>query len=66
MPEHTEQSVLIRRSRNTGEHTYYRCYTPRPVPLAELVRTAGMRWRIEALFQDAKGLVGLDHYQVRQ
>ena len=30
-----------------------------------MVRVAGMRWAIEASFEDAKGAVGLDHYEVR-
>ena len=35
------------------------------MPLATLVRVAGMRWAVEEGFQAAKGQVGLDHYQVR-
>ena len=35
------------------------------MPLAALVRVAGMRWSVEEQFQAAKGQVGLDHYQVR-
>ena len=31
-----------------------------------MVRVAGMRWAIEASFEDAKGAVGLDHYEVRK
>jgi len=30
------------------------------------VRVAGMRWAIEESFEDAKGVVGLDHYEVRK
>ena len=33
--------------------------------LGELVRVAGARWTIESLFEQAKGEVGLDHYEVR-
>jgi SRSO17 transposase len=57
--------LLIRRHPTTGELAYYLCWTPRPVPLAALVRVAGIRWSIEELFQAAKTHVGLDHYQVR-
>jgi len=39
--------LMIRRNRKTGELAYYRCYTPRPTPLAVLVRVAGRRWRVE-------------------
>jgi hypothetical protein len=56
----------IRRHQRTGELAFYRCYTPRPVPLAILVRVAGERWRIEECFQTGKSLVGLDQHQVRR
>ena len=36
------------------------------MPLAELVRVAGTRWIIEDAFKEAKGEVGLDHYEVRR
>ena len=39
---------------------------PRPVPLAVLVRVAGIRWTVEERFQTGKGLVGLDQHQVRR
>ena len=35
------------------------------VPLRELVRRAGMRHRVEEVFSEAKGEVGLDHFEVR-
>jgi SRSO17 transposase len=60
-----EHHLLIRRTRSSGELAYLRCWTPRPTSLAELVRVAGQRWRIEETFQTAKGLVGLDEHQVR-
>ncbi|MGC4934404.1 IS701 family transposase, partial [Gordonia sp. DT30] len=58
-------SILIRRNDTTGELAYYRCYSPRPVCLAELVRVAGRRWTVEESFQTSKGLTGLDQHQVR-
>jgi SRSO17 transposase len=58
--------LLVRRSRKTGELAFYRCWMPRPVPLAVLVHVAGQRWRIEERFQTGKGLVGLDAHQVRR
>src|SRR5215471_19130629 len=57
--------LLIRRSRSTGDLAYYRCYAPRHVPLAALVKVAGCRWSIEENFQASKGLTGLDEHQVR-
>ncbi len=57
---------MIRRNRKTGELAYYRCSTPRPTPLAVLVRVAGRRWTVEERFQTGKGLCGLDQHQVRR
>jgi SRSO17 transposase len=57
--------LLVRRNPATGELAYYRCYSPQPVPLRELVRVAGRRWSIEESFQAGKGLAGLDEHQVR-
>ena len=57
--------LLARRNRRTGELAFYRCFSPRPVPLAALVRVAGRRWTIEESFQTAKGQTGLDEHQVR-
>jgi SRSO17 transposase len=61
-----EHRLLIRRTRSSGELAYLRCWTPRTTTMAELVRVAGQRWRIEESFQSAKGLVGLDQHQVRR
>jgi SRSO17 transposase len=57
--------LLIRRNRRTGVLAFYRCYSPRPVPLSTLVKVAGRRWTIEESFQAGKGLCGLDQHQVR-
>jgi SRSO17 transposase len=58
--------LLVRRHRDTGELAFYRCYSPQPVPLRELVRVAGRRWTVEESFQAGKGLAGLDEHQVRR
>jgi SRSO17 transposase len=58
--------LLIRRNRHTGELAFYRCYSPRHVPLPVLVKTAGTRWTTEENFQAGKGLTGLDEHQVRR
>jgi SRSO17 transposase len=59
-------SLLIRRNNTTGELAFYRCWTPGPAALAQLVRVAGVRWIVEESFQAAKGQVGLDQHQVRR
>ncbi|TJZ94574.1 IS701 family transposase [Actinacidiphila oryziradicis] len=65
-PRPGSRQLLIRRSRSTGELAYYRCYSPEPVPLTELVRVAGSRWRVEEFFQSGNGLAALDEHQVRR
>ena len=58
--------LLVRRSRSDGELAYYACYGPATTPLIGLVRVAGTRWAVEEGFEQAKGEVGLDHYEVRK
>jgi SRSO17 transposase len=58
--------LLVRRNQRTGELAFYRCWTPRPTPLAVLVKVAGRRWTVEERLQTGKGLCGLDQHQVRR
>lgn len=58
--------LLVRRNRRTGELAFYRCFSPRLVPLSALVHVAGRRWTVEETFQASKGLTGLDEHQVRR
>src|SRR5262249_17745131 len=49
-------ALLIRRHRYTGTLSYYRCWTPGPVPLSPLIAVAVLRWRVGMVFtQLAKG-----------
>ena len=57
-------SVLLRRHRYTGQLSYYRCWTPGPVPLSKLIAIASARWRIEEDHQLSKQVAGLDAGQV--
>jgi SRSO17 transposase len=52
--------LLARRHRYTGTLSYYRCWTPGPVPLSRLIAIAVIRWRIEEDHQLAKQSTGLD------
>ena len=59
--------LLARRSiAKPGELAYYVCFGPAGTALEELVRVAGTRWAIEECFEEAKGQVGLDQYEVRR
>jgi len=44
---------------------YYFSNAPVHTPLSEFVRMSGMRWPIETIFEEAKGEVGFDHYEMR-
>jgi SRSO17 transposase len=58
--------LLIRRNRSTGELAFYRCWSPEPVALHQLVAVAGRRWSIEESFQATKTGLGLDQHQHRR
>ena len=59
-------ALLVRRSiAEPGGTTLYLTHAPEGATLSELVRVAGARWTIESLFEQAKGEVGLDQYEVR-
>jgi SRSO17 transposase len=64
--------VLVRRpvrdpaaSADPPELKIYLSNAPADTPLAELVRVSGMRWPIESCFEESKGELGLDHYELR-
>jgi SRSO17 transposase len=72
LPDETEATserarwVLIRRSlADRSERAYYRVYAPATTTLAQVVRVTGSRWKIEEGYEQAKGEVGLDQYEVR-
>jgi len=56
--------LLVRRHRYTGTCSFYRCWTPGPVPLPKLIAVATARWQIEEDHQLSKQVTGLDAGQV--
>jgi SRSO17 transposase len=61
-----ERWLLIRRHLTEKDnYAYYIAYAPKETSLESLVQVAGTRWTVEKCFQEAKGEVGLDHYEVR-
>ena len=59
--------LLVRRSvAQPEELAYYVCYGLGEATLEELVKVSGIRWSIEECFEEAKGVVGLDQYEVRK
>jgi DDE superfamily endonuclease len=58
--------LLIRRSpEDPSDLAFSLAYGPAATTVPELVRVAKVRWAIEEGFAQAKGEVGLDHYEVR-
>ncbi|MBI3503721.1 MAG: IS701 family transposase [Proteobacteria bacterium] len=62
----TEEWLLIEWPRGDAEPTKYWLSTlPTTTPLADLVRLAKLRWRIERDYQELKDELGLDHFEGR-
>ena len=58
--------LIIRRNLDgPTEIKFYFSNAPDDTPLIEFVRISGMRWPIETIFEEAKGEVGFDHYEMR-
>jgi SRSO17 transposase len=65
---HNERArwVLIRRNLTSpSKRAYYRAAGPAQTTLVTLVTVTGSRWKIEEGYEQAKGEVGLDQYEVR-
>jgi SRSO17 transposase len=61
------QWLLVRRSTDDPEDlSFYQAYGPEETTLEELVGVCQDRWAIEQCFAEAKGEVGMDHYEVRR
>jgi SRSO17 transposase len=58
--------LLVRRSvSDPTELTAYVVFAPEATALETVVQVAGSRWTVERCFEEAKGEVGLDQYEVR-
>jgi SRSO17 transposase len=65
-PHERARFLLIRRSlADAGKRAYYRVAGPAQTTLPQVVQVAGSRWKIEEGYEQAKGEVGLDQYEVR-
>jgi SRSO17 transposase len=59
--------LLVRRgSDDTEDIAFYQAYGPEDTSVEELVRICQERWAIESAFEEAKGEIGMDHYEVRK
>src|SRR5260370_41053064 len=61
--------LLVRRNRDEGpkpaEMAYVLVFAPTGTSLEEMVEAFGARWTVEQCFEEGKGEVGLDEYEVR-
>ena len=61
--------LVVRRSLVEGEKpadlAYVLVFAPCGTTLAEMAVAIGTRWTVEQCFEEGKGEVGLDHYEVR-
>jgi len=58
--------LIIRRNLDDpSEIKYFFSNAPLSTPLEEFVRVSGMRWPIETIFEESKGEIGMDHYEMR-
>ena len=59
--------LLVRRSTDDPEDLgFYQAYGPEGTQIEELVSVCQERWAVAECFAEAKGEVGLDHYEVRR
>ena len=57
--------LIVARNILDGEIKYFLCGAPRDTPPEVILHVAFSRWRIERIFEDAKGQIGMDHFEVR-
>lgn len=58
--------LVLRRSLDgSAELKTFLSNAPADTPLTDLVRVSGLRWPIETAFEEGKGGLGMDHYEVR-
>jgi SRSO17 transposase len=64
-----QRYLVVRRSLVSGEKpaelAYVLVFAPSGTTLAEMAEAIGTRWTVEQCFEEGKGEVGLDHYEVR-
>jgi SRSO17 transposase len=61
--------LVVRRSLTQGakpaDLAYFLVFAPTATTIGEMVSAIGSRWTVEQCFEEAKGEVGLDEYEVR-
>lgn len=58
--------LILRRSLGGAQEVkYFLSHAPASCPPAALVRVSGLRWPVETALEEAKGELGMDHYETR-
>jgi SRSO17 transposase len=65
LPTHRLWLILRRGLDQGAKLKVYLSNAPADTPVEEFVRLSGMRWPIERAIKEAKGELGMDHYEVR-
>jgi len=60
-----EETFVVIETLDGRDRWYCMAHAAPGTPLSEFVRRAGLRHRIEETFEEAKGEVGLDHFETR-
>ena len=66
LPDRTVWLVIKRTLGAEPRYAYAISNAPRSTPLSTFVWLSGRRWAIEQCFEECKGEVGMDHYEVRK
>jgi SRSO17 transposase len=66
LPEKTVWLVIKRTLGDDPKYSYYISNAPVSTHLKTFVWLSGIRWAIEQCFEEAKGELGMDHYEVRK
>jgi SRSO17 transposase len=66
LPTRPHHLIVARSVLNKAEIKFFISNAPEHTPVEDLLFVAFSRWRIERLFEDAKGELGMDHFEVRK
>ncbi len=66
LPSRAYQLIIVRPVLHPHQVKFFLTNAPESVPLEVLLLVAYSRWRIERLFEDSKGELGMDHFEVRK
>jgi SRSO17 transposase len=58
--------LVARNAANPQEVKYFIAGAPPETPVETLLKVAFSRWRIERCYEDQKGEIGMDHFEVRR